>query len=115
MQCFAETRDAEPDRINRQIISLVRRNEAAYRAKRKQENKEVIGSTTLQRQSMLAEHEPEKFSPALLIIADDPEVIHDYLYRYFSRCALAKQNLRQMETRPPAHPHAPRNAKPQTT
>ena len=91
MQCFADTKDAEPDKINRQIISLVRRNEAAYRAKRKRENKEVIGSTTLQRQSMLAEHEPEKFSPALLIIADDPEVIHDYLYRYFSRCALAKQ------------------------
>ena len=91
MQCFRDTRDEDPCRINAQIIALVRAEESQYRERRKRENKRVIGATTLRRANMLAEYESKKFSKSLLIMGDDPDIIHDYLYRYFSKRAQAKK------------------------
>jgi len=73
MSSFRELEGADAKEINADVISVIRKNESKYRYIRKSKNKEVIGATNLQRQNMLKEYIPKKYTQTKKILANTQE------------------------------------------
>ena len=89
MECFSETEDSSIEEIREEIISAVRSKEEEYREKRVAEGKGVIGSTSLRRQSMLKEHQPEKFGKKMICICSCLELRRRFIEHYRALCQAA--------------------------
>lgn len=74
MKTFGITEEAEIQKINKQIINLIRLTESDLRAKRAKLNKEVIGEERLKAQPMDASYTPRKFGKKMLCICHDKNI-----------------------------------------
>lgn len=68
------------------LLNDIAKLEARYRRERKRKRQNVVGPTTLRRQSMLKEHTPETRKPRVLVFCENPELKKQYLKLYRELC-----------------------------
>jgi len=83
------------DRMNQEIKEDIQREEERLTEKRKAENKQVIGATSLKRMSMEKEHKPEKFGKRMTVICSDLMLRIEYLSFYKQLCLEAQEIYRK--------------------
>ena len=79
LDSFRELRGTKAETVNADIVAMIRENEARYEKVRSSEGREVIGATALQRQSMLKEYRPKKYTSTNRVFADTPEQARSFI------------------------------------
>jgi hypothetical protein len=79
MELFRELRGTTAEIINTDVVAMIRENETRYENIRRNEGKDVIGATALQRQSMLKEYQPKKYTSTNKVLADSPEQAQSFI------------------------------------
>ncbi len=91
VECFPEFRNADIETLKGEIISNLQAQEQVLRQERKRLRKDVIGATSLRRQSMLKEYQPKKFSKKMICICSDIELRKRYISFYRGICETARR------------------------
>lgn len=112
MKCFPELRETSQESMKKKILELIELAQGEARAKRVAEKKSVVGATALRRQSMLKEHEPEKFARKMICICSDKELRVRFIEHFKHLCnkaaeAYERWKLGEVELRLPAGILAP--------
>ncbi|MCB0324376.1 MAG: transposase [Bdellovibrionales bacterium] len=81
--------DFDLEHAKRQLLSDITKIEAAYRRKRKQLRRSVVGATSLRRQSMLKEHTPDHNGRRSVALCCDRELKERFLKHYRLLCRRA--------------------------
>ena len=77
--------------MNQDIREEIRREEERLSEKRKIQNKEVIGATSLKRMSMEKEHKTKTFEKRMTVICSDLKLRIDYLSLFKELCVEAQE------------------------
>lgn len=95
MKCFPELRDVDEDETNRQIIEGIRSQEAEYATQRAKDKRDVLGSTTLRRESMTKEYVPTTFGRKSICLCWDKVYRKSFIGTYRFLCTWAKEIYEQ--------------------
>jgi REP element-mobilizing transposase RayT len=91
MECFSGFTLKKLERLNQWNVTLIRQKEQKLKKIRTLQNKEVIGSTALRRQSMLKEYTPRKFSKRMICLGSDIEYRIRFISTFKAICDRAQE------------------------
>ena len=103
LDCFAETRDVDPELYKQEIVLKVREHEQQLTTQR---SFPVIGAEALRLQPINRPHVPKKFGPRMICLSTFREVRVAFISWYKERCeeaaeAIAKWMLGDLAAKPP--------------
>jgi hypothetical protein len=90
MDCFAELNGKSREEINSRLLEDIRQDEALLKEKRCNEKKDVLGSTSLRRESMTKEYTPEKYGRRMICICYDRVIRRAFIATYRALCREAR-------------------------
>lgn len=91
IECFPELDPSDSEQLNARIHKGVEKDHADWRAKRISENRDVLGATSLRRESMNKEYVPKKFGKKMICICFDIEMRKAFIDSYRVLCGRAKE------------------------
>jgi REP element-mobilizing transposase RayT/disulfide oxidoreductase YuzD len=91
VECFTELKNENLEKIKNDLISDIHKEELRLSKLRKEQGKEVIGSTILRRQSMAREYQPTKFSRRMICLCSEKELRKAFIATFRDLCDKARK------------------------
>ena len=95
IECFPQLAGVDRDQLNNRIRRGLEKDHAKCKAKRKLAGRDVLGATSLRRESMTKEYEPKKFGKKMICLCFDPKLRKAFVKTYRLLCAKAKDVYRK--------------------
>lgn len=88
LECFS---GSSRERYEREIVAGIEHGEEVYREQRRKAGKEVVGITTLRRQSLNKEHIPEKRSRRMIVLCEEKQMRLAFIERFRALVFMARE------------------------
>jgi REP element-mobilizing transposase RayT len=90
VECFKGLSGVDIKKIKNDLISDIYKEEEKLSKVRREQGKEVIGSTALRRQSMIRDYQPSKFSKRMICLCSEKELRKAFIATYRALCDKAR-------------------------